>query len=262
MDFTVQWALRPALVRPAAGVVPGAQAPVRRHEDLAGGLPRHHRGRPSPRSARAPPTPTCLVSVAKSYVGEHAAPMLQRCVQLHGGIGVTWEHDLHLYLRRVTLYRSMFGTPEDHNLRVYALTEAIAERWSPPHDRDHVSADRPPRSVAEFAERARTWLAENMPRIDPTDPPDVDRGEDAPVAARTRTPEEALRGRLRGHLLPARVRRPGSAVSPTRGRSTTSRATTSCRSSSTRRRSRSARRRILDTGTEEQKRNAFGRDPR
>jgi len=63
------------------------------------------------------------VSIAKSYVGEHAPGMLQDCVQLHGGIGVTWEHDLHLFLRRATLYRSMFGTPEDHNLRVYALTE-------------------------------------------------------------------------------------------------------------------------------------------
>ena len=65
-----------------------------------------------------------LASVAKSYLGEHAAPMLQHCVQLHGGIGVTWEHDLHLFLRRVTLYRSMFGTPEEHNLRVYAHAEA------------------------------------------------------------------------------------------------------------------------------------------
>ena len=63
------------------------------------------------------------VSVAKSYVGEHAPGMLQDCIQLHGGIGVTWEHDLHLFLRRVTLYRSMFGTPEQHNLHVYALTE-------------------------------------------------------------------------------------------------------------------------------------------
>jgi alkylation response protein AidB-like acyl-CoA dehydrogenase len=63
------------------------------------------------------------VSVAKSYVGEHAPGMLQDCIQLHGGIGVTWEHDLHLFLRRVTLYRSMFGTPEDHNLHVYALTK-------------------------------------------------------------------------------------------------------------------------------------------
>ncbi|MCP9272862.1 acyl-CoA dehydrogenase family protein [Mycolicibacterium arenosum] len=67
-----------------------------------------------------------LASIAKSYVGEHAAPMLQRCVQLHGGIGVTWEHDLHLFLRRVTLYRAMFGTPEDHNLRVFAHAEKAA----------------------------------------------------------------------------------------------------------------------------------------
>jgi alkylation response protein AidB-like acyl-CoA dehydrogenase len=65
------------------------------------------------------------VSVAKSYLGEHAPGMVQLCVQMHGGIGVTWEHDLHLYLRRVTLYRSMFGTPEEHSLRVYAITEGL-----------------------------------------------------------------------------------------------------------------------------------------
>jgi alkylation response protein AidB-like acyl-CoA dehydrogenase len=64
-------------------------------------------------------------SVAKSYIGEHAPGMVQLCVQLHGGIGVTWEHDLHLYLRRVSLYRSLFGTPDEHNLRVYALTKAL-----------------------------------------------------------------------------------------------------------------------------------------
>lgn len=63
-------------------------------------------------------------SIAKSYVGEMAPEIVQGCVQMHGGIGVTWEHDLHLYLRRVALYRSMFGTPEEHNLRVYAWQEA------------------------------------------------------------------------------------------------------------------------------------------
>jgi alkylation response protein AidB-like acyl-CoA dehydrogenase len=63
-------------------------------------------------------------SVAKSYVGEMAVRVVQACVQMHGGIGVTWEHDLHLYLRRVTLYRSMFGTPEEHNLRVYEAEKA------------------------------------------------------------------------------------------------------------------------------------------
>ncbi len=63
-------------------------------------------------------------SIAKSYVGEMAVRVVQACVQMHGGIGVTWEHDLHLYLRRVTLYRSMFGTPEEHNLRVYESERA------------------------------------------------------------------------------------------------------------------------------------------
>jgi alkylation response protein AidB-like acyl-CoA dehydrogenase len=58
-------------------------------------------------------------SIAKSYVGERGVEILQGCVQMHGGIGVTWEHDLHLYLRRAALYRSLFGTPEEHNLRIY-----------------------------------------------------------------------------------------------------------------------------------------------
>jgi alkylation response protein AidB-like acyl-CoA dehydrogenase len=35
-------------------------------------------------------------------------------------------------------------------------------------------------TVEEFAARARVWLAENMPRIDPANPPEVDRGEEAP----------------------------------------------------------------------------------
>ena len=39
-------------------------------------------------------------------------------MQLHGGIGVTYEHDLHLFLRRVTLDRALFGTPAEHRLRV------------------------------------------------------------------------------------------------------------------------------------------------
>ncbi|MGE2834384.1 acyl-CoA dehydrogenase family protein [Mycobacterium sp. SMC-4] len=63
-----------------------------------------------------------LVSVAKAYVAERTPVMLQDCVQMHGGIGVTWEHDLHLYLRRAALYRALFGSPEDHHRAVYALS--------------------------------------------------------------------------------------------------------------------------------------------
>jgi alkylation response protein AidB-like acyl-CoA dehydrogenase len=59
-----------------------------------------------------------LVSVAKSYVANRAVEIMQDCVQIHGGIGVTWEHDLHLYLRRATVDRALYGTPEDHHRRI------------------------------------------------------------------------------------------------------------------------------------------------
>lgn len=55
-----------------------------------------------------------LLSVAKAYIGEKSVQILQDCIQLHGGIGVTWEHDLHLYLRRAALNANTFGTPDDH----------------------------------------------------------------------------------------------------------------------------------------------------
>lgn len=59
-----------------------------------------------------------LASAAKAWIGPHATELVQDCVQLHGGIGVTWEHDLHLYLRRVTVDRVTHGTPEDHAERI------------------------------------------------------------------------------------------------------------------------------------------------
>ncbi len=62
-----------------------------------------------------------VVSAAASYIGDHATEIVQECTQLHGGIGVTWEHDLHLYLRRVTLDRNLHGTPAQHRERLAAI---------------------------------------------------------------------------------------------------------------------------------------------
>lgn len=67
-----------------------------------------------------------LVSAAKAYIGEYGAELLQECVQLHGGIGVTFEHDLHLYLRRLTCNRALFGTPDAHRRRLAALVARSA----------------------------------------------------------------------------------------------------------------------------------------
>ncbi|MBF6170152.1 acyl-CoA dehydrogenase family protein [Nocardia blacklockiae] len=71
-----------------------------------------------------PATAAEAVSVAKSYVGAKAPVIAQDCVQLHGGIGVTWEHDLHLYLRRITLGRALYGTPEEHRRHITDLLAA------------------------------------------------------------------------------------------------------------------------------------------
>ena len=64
-----------------------------------------------------------LVSVAKAFIGQYGSELVQDCVQLHGGIGVTFEHDLHLYLRRHTVDRALYGTPSEHRLRIVHLME-------------------------------------------------------------------------------------------------------------------------------------------
>ena len=64
------------------------------------------------------------VSVAKAYVAEHAWTIASDCQQITGGIAMTWEHDLHLYLRRIVADASLFGSPSEHRERVCALMEA------------------------------------------------------------------------------------------------------------------------------------------
>ena len=70
---------------------------------------------------RDDPDAESIVRAAAAYVGERATDLVQDCVQLHGGIGVTWEHDLHLYLRRATVNRFAYGTPEEHRERLADL---------------------------------------------------------------------------------------------------------------------------------------------
>jgi alkylation response protein AidB-like acyl-CoA dehydrogenase len=67
------------------------------------------------------------VSAAKAYAGHHLCELAQQAVQLHGGIGVTYEHDLHLYLRRLTANRLTYGTPAEHLRRIGALRAAQIE---------------------------------------------------------------------------------------------------------------------------------------
>lgn len=58
------------------------------------------------------------VSVAKSYISEAYSQIGMDCIQLHGGIGFTWENDTHLYLRRAKANQVQFGSPKYHRERI------------------------------------------------------------------------------------------------------------------------------------------------
>lgn len=64
-----------------------------------------------------------LVSAAKAYIGHYGGELFQDCIQMHGGIGVTFEHDLHLFARRGVANRSNYGTPAEHRTRIAAIVE-------------------------------------------------------------------------------------------------------------------------------------------
>jgi alkylation response protein AidB-like acyl-CoA dehydrogenase len=66
------------------------------------------------------------VSMAKAYVGQYLPELAQDCVQMHGGIGLTYEHDIHLYLRRITVGVVTHGSPAEHRERIVSLQEVAA----------------------------------------------------------------------------------------------------------------------------------------
>jgi alkylation response protein AidB-like acyl-CoA dehydrogenase len=116
-EFTVQWAFdRYSFGRPLASY----QALKHRFADMKLWLEACQATASAAAHATARRTEDAdeLASVAKSYVGQRATDIIQDCVQMHGGIGVTWEHDIHLYLRRATVNRAMFGTPSEHRRRL------------------------------------------------------------------------------------------------------------------------------------------------
>ena len=69
------------------------------------------------------PDATTAASVAKAFTSEGVAELAGQALQTHGGIGFTWEHDLHLYLRRAKTDEMLYGAPAEHHERVVALLE-------------------------------------------------------------------------------------------------------------------------------------------
>jgi alkylation response protein AidB-like acyl-CoA dehydrogenase len=61
-------------------------------------------------------------SMAKAFVGDAGVDLAQNCFQIFGGIGFTWEHDQHLYLRRITTDAALYGDPVWHRERLCQLS--------------------------------------------------------------------------------------------------------------------------------------------
>ncbi|MFN8037524.1 MAG: acyl-CoA dehydrogenase family protein [Acidimicrobiia bacterium] len=59
--------------------------------------------------------------VAKAAAGAAATRAAKDAIQVHGGIGYTWEHDLHLYMRRAFTSEYWMGTSDRHHDRLAAL---------------------------------------------------------------------------------------------------------------------------------------------
>jgi alkylation response protein AidB-like acyl-CoA dehydrogenase len=67
------------------------------------------------------PDAALAASQAKAAAGDAAVACAQGAIQVHGGIGFTWEHDLHLYLRRARSGAALLGTPSEHRRRIADL---------------------------------------------------------------------------------------------------------------------------------------------
>jgi alkylation response protein AidB-like acyl-CoA dehydrogenase len=122
-DMTVEWAFdRYTFGRPLASY----QALKHRFADMFSWLEASHAIADAARAAVVSRSPDAeeLTSMAKAYIGQYGSELLQDCVQLHGGIGVTFEHDLHLYLRRQAVNRALAGTPSEHRQRIASLVAA------------------------------------------------------------------------------------------------------------------------------------------
>lgn len=73
-------------------------------------------------SAARSPTRHVDAAVAKIHCSEALSAVAAECIQLHGGIAITWDHDAHLYFKRAHSSSHLFGPPSTY---VDALADAV-----------------------------------------------------------------------------------------------------------------------------------------
>ena len=103
--------------------------------------------------------------LAKAVATENAARVTGQATQVHGGIGNTWEHDCHLYLRRAKACELALGDPEYH---FQQIADAVIDSGS-----DGASGSKTAKPAgnamidaagdSDFRAELRSWLDENLP---------------------------------------------------------------------------------------------------
>jgi hypothetical protein len=76
---------------------------------------------PRTRSITCPSARAHAAAVVKAHVTDRALGVARDAVELHGGIGYTWESDVQIWFKRVLFDRAFLGTPEVHRERSAAL---------------------------------------------------------------------------------------------------------------------------------------------
>jgi alkylation response protein AidB-like acyl-CoA dehydrogenase len=74
---------------------------------------------------------SCAASAAKVWCSDAGGRVMASGLQVHGGIGFTWEHDLHLYLKRTQLDQTSFGDAGVHRRRLVRLLRPRVEAGEP-----------------------------------------------------------------------------------------------------------------------------------
>jgi alkylation response protein AidB-like acyl-CoA dehydrogenase len=74
------------------------------------------------------PDATAAVSIAKMYASDAARTVGNRGIQIHGGMGFTWENDLHLLYRRAKASETAFGDATFHRERIASMVIGSGSR--------------------------------------------------------------------------------------------------------------------------------------
>lgn len=72
---------------------------------------------------------TALVSAAKAWLSDTAVAAAESALQIHGGVGFTWEYDVHLHMRRARCNAALLGDADHHRDRVAVY---MGDAWVPP----------------------------------------------------------------------------------------------------------------------------------